>query len=227
MIYTFNFGSVLARLPELLWGAWLTVQLSFTAMAFGLAAGILLALAERSKIVPLRWSALSFGEIMRNTPFLIQIFLVFFGLPSLGLRLTPNEAAVFALSLNTAAYCSEIVRGGLGNVPRGEIEAARALGLHQWKVMRGIVFPQALAAVYPSLTSQFMMVLMTSSVVSVVSAEELTAVADNLSSVTFLSIEVYLIATAIYLGLSFILIYLLKAIGWYAFPSARRKAQLS
>src|SRR5690606_11087834 len=101
--------------------------------------GVVLALAERSSWRLLRWPVVAYGEVIRNTPFLVQIFIIFFGLPALGIRFSPNTAALIALSLNTAAYCSEILRAGIDSISRGQIEAGRALGLQRGQLFRLVV----------------------------------------------------------------------------------------
>jgi polar amino acid transport system permease protein len=131
----------------------------------------------------------------------VQLFLIYLGLPALGIRLAPDTAALLAMTLNLGAYATEIVRAGIEAVPRGQIEAGRALGLKSWQIFRLVILVPALQAVMPALSSQFILVVLGSSVVSAISAEELTAVAGNLQSRTFRPFEVYLVVGAIYLGL--------------------------
>ncbi|MCP8940035.1 amino acid ABC transporter permease [Alsobacter sp. SYSU M60028] len=203
MGYTFQFGTVLGYWPQFLEGAWLTVKLSAFAMTFGLAVGILCALARSYGPKPLAWAAAVYVEFIRNTPFLIQLYFVFFALPNAGIRLDPTKAALLAMTINLGAYSTEIVRAGLESIPAGQIEAGRALGLNRLQIIRFIVLLPAIKAVYPALTSQFILVLLGSSIVSAIAAEELTAFANTLNMQTFRSFEIYAIVTLIYIALAF------------------------
>ena len=140
---------------------------------------------------------------MRNTPFLVQLFFIFFGLPTLGVRLGPIIAAILAMTLNMAAYTTEIVGAGLDAVPRGQREAALALGLSPRQVFVKIVLPQAMMVIYPALTSQIVIMMLESAVVSQIAVRELTYEADMLQARTFRAFETYLVVTLVYLCLSF------------------------
>lgn len=201
-MYEFNFAPVLASLDRLLLGAWVTVQLSCAAMFLGLILSIFCAWGKTSGVTPLRWLIDAYIEIIRNTPFLVQIFFIFFGLPSLGLRLTPNSAALLALVVNFGAYGTEIIRAGIESIQKGQMEAGTALGLSRLQVFRYVVMKPALRTVYPALTSQFIYLMLTSSVVSAISADDLAAAGNDLQSATFASFEVYIVVTLIYLGMS-------------------------
>ena len=201
-MYDFNFAPVLGAMDQLLYGAWLTVKLSAMAMAIGLVVSILCALAKTSGLRALRIAVDIYVEAIRNTPFLVQIFFLYFGLPTLGIRLDPNTAALLALVINFGAYGTEIIRAGIESIQKGQIEAGTALGLSRLQVFRFVVLKPALRTVYPSLTSQFIYLMLTSSVVSVISASDLAAAGNDLQSQTFASFEVYLVVTAIYLALA-------------------------
>ncbi|OYY26246.1 MAG: ABC transporter permease [Azorhizobium sp. 35-67-15] len=202
MNYVFQFGEVFNAWQDLLYGAWLTIQLSAMAMVLGLIVAVAGALGKTAGPRPVRWLVDTYVEIIRNTPFLVQIFLVFFGLPRIGLRLDANEAALLAMVVNVGAYATEIVRAGIETIHKGQIEAGKALGLKPMQVFSYIVIFPALKAIYPALTSQFILLMLTSSVVSAISAEELTAIANNLQSQTFRSFEIYLVVTGMYLAMS-------------------------
>nr|WP_255543060.1 amino acid ABC transporter permease [Azospirillum sp. INR13] len=186
----------------LLGGAWLTIKLSFGAMAIGLVVAILCALGKTSGPKPVRWLINAYIEVIRNTPFLVQIFLIFFGLPTIGLRLSPDVAALIAMVVNVGAYATEIIRAGIESIHKGQIEAGLALGLRPLQVFRYIVLKPALRTVYPALTSQFILLMLSSSIVSAISADELTSVANNIQSQTFRSFEIYIVVTGIYLVLA-------------------------
>jgi len=200
--YQFDFGPVFAHWPELLQGTLLTVYLTAVATAIGLPIAAVLA-AVRSYGPRLLGAIVGiYVEIIRNTPFLIQLYFAFFALPALGLRMTANTAAIAAMVVNLVAYAIEIVRAGLDAIPRGQIEAGRALGLGSLRILRHIVLIQALRVVYPALASQFVLQLLGSSLVSAIAAEELTAVANNIMIVTFRNFEVFGVITVVYLALS-------------------------
>ena len=201
MDYVFQFGVVWREIDVLLLGAWLTLRLSALAMVFGLIVGLAGALAKASRHRTLRVIAHSYVEAIRNTPFLVQVLFVYLGLPSIGMRLTPDQAALLAMVINLGAYTTEIVRAGIKAVPASQIQAGTALGLSRWQIFRFVVCLPALRAVFPALGSQFILVMLASSVVSVISAEELTAVADTIVARNFRSFEVYLIVTGLYLAM--------------------------
>ncbi|KAB2664232.1 amino acid ABC transporter permease [Brucella tritici] len=201
-MYNFNFAPVFASMDKLLVGAWQTIELSCAAMVFGLIVSIVCAVGKTSGPKPVRFIIDAYIEIIRNTPFLVQIFFIFFGLPSAGLRLSPNSAALLALVVNFGAYGTEIIRAGIESIHKGQVEAGTALGLSKLQVFRYVIMKPALRTVYPSLTSQFIYLMLTSSVVSVISANELAAAGNDLQSATFASFEVYIVITLMYLVMS-------------------------
>lgn len=223
MSYTFQFGAVFSAWDELLNGVWLTLQLSIAAMILGLGIAILGALGKTAGPRPLRWLIAAYIELIRNTPFLVQIFLIFFGLPALGLRLSANQAALLAMVVNVGAYAIEIMRAGIESIGRGQIDAGRALGLRPLQIFRHVVLMPALRAVYPALTSQFILLMLNSSVVSAISAEELTSAANDIQSRTFRSFEIYIVVTFIYLGLSLGFAALFRGLQGVAFSAPRRR----
>lgn len=202
MDYTFQFSDVFAAWPLLLKGTWITVQLSLVATVLGLAVAILCAWAKTSGPAPLRWVVQIYIELIRNTPFLVQLFFFFFALPAIGLRWSPYTAALTAMVINLGAYATEIIRAGIESIPKGQIEAGLALSLKPHQVFRLIILKPALRAIFPALSSQFILLMLSSAVVSVISAEDLTSVAANLQSQTFRSFEIYIVVTLIYLALA-------------------------
>ncbi|WP_108500842.1 amino acid ABC transporter permease [Paracoccus indicus] len=197
-MYQFNFQPVFDSIDLLLNGAWLTVRLSLMAMAAGLVVSVLGAVGKTSGIRALRVLIDIYVEVIRNTPFLIQIFFIYFGLPAVGLSMSPDSAALLALVINVGAYGTEIIRSGIESIPRGQIEAGRALGLSPVQIFRHVVIRPALRNVYPSLTSQFIYLMLTSSVVSVISANDLASAGADLNARTFASFEIYLVLTIMY-----------------------------
>lgn len=202
MGYQFDFFPVLANFDQLIVGAWMTIQLTFGAIVFGTLIAVPCAVGKTAGPRPIVWLINAYIEIIRNTPFLIQIFFIYFALPGLGLRFNPNTAALIALSVNVGAYATEIVRAGIESIQKGQIEAGIALGLRPAQVFRYIMLKPAMRTIYPALTSQFIYLMLTSSVVSAISATDLAAAGNNIQSQTFAAFEVYLVITAIYLLLS-------------------------
>ena len=201
----FDFSGTLARWPDFAWGACTTLWISLAAMAAGLAIGALGAAASRSRRRVVRWLPAAYVEAIRNTPLLVQIYIIYFGLPTLGIRFTPKLAAVLALGIYAGAYASEILRAGIEAIPHGQIEAARALGLSPGRTLRLVVARQVLAAMYPALVSQFVLLMLASSLVSAISVADLTATANDVQGLTFRAFEAFLVVAAIYLALTFLL----------------------
>ncbi len=199
---SFEFSGTLARWPDFAWGAVTTLWVSLLAMALGLAIGGGGAACATARRRPLRIVAAVYVEAIRNTPLLVQIYIVYFGLPAAGLRLSPPVAAVLSLGLYAGAYATEILRAGLEAIPRGQIEASRALGLSRWRTLRTVLAAQALAAMYPALVSQFVLLMLASSLVSAISVSDLTATANNVQGLTFRAFEAFLVVAALYLALT-------------------------
>ncbi|WP_342363140.1 amino acid ABC transporter permease [Terrarubrum flagellatum] len=220
MTYQFDFAVLAPYWLQFLRGCGLTILLASCAIAIGLVIGILTALAKKSSSRPLRLAAEAYIELIRNTPFLVQAFFIFFGLPTLGLSLQPWSAAIVALSLNCGAFAAEVIRGGIDAIPRGQFEAGTALGLARMQIFRYVVLKPALRIIYPALSGQFILALLTTSIVSSISAEELTAIAQSIDTVTFRSFEIYIIATALYLAMSIAFAFLFKAIDrtYFSYP---------
>ena len=212
MNYTFDFGPVIDGIPNLLWGCLGTLGLSLSGMALAIVIGIGGVVLRDSRFPPLRWLIMSFVEIVRNTPFLVQIYFIFFALPLAGVRLNPTVTAIIALGINGGAYAIEIIRGGVQSINKGQVEAGLALGLRKSVVFRVIVLKPALRAIYPSLTSQFVLLTLTTSIASAVSAYELTSVAKRIESDSFRSFEVYGTVTLLYLAMSWLVMLILNSI---------------
>lgn len=222
MIYEFDFSSVVAEWPQFLEGAWVTIKLAFPATLVGLCLGILCAIGRRS---PRRWLSRACGiyvEIIRNTPLLVQIFLVFFGLASLGWKVSAFGAALVSLIINVAAYTCEIVRAGMDSINEGQIEAAECLGLSKAQVYWHVVLWPAMEKVYPALTSQFVLLMLASSIASQISVEELTAIASRVQADTFRPFEAYILVAVAYLALSLLMRIALWAFGQMVFARRRK-----
>ncbi|MGV3622461.1 MAG: ABC transporter substrate-binding protein/permease [Archangium sp.] len=194
-----------AMLPLFLKGAALTLAVSLCAMALAILLGISLALGRRFGPAPVRWFAIAYIEFFRGTPLLIQLTVVYFGLPELGLKLHPFVAGVVALALNYAAAEAENYRAGLESVPRGQLEASSVLGLSTWQTLRHVIGPQALRISIPPMTNDFIALLKDSSLVSIVTLTELTKTYTNLANSTRDHLGLGLVVAAFYLllGLPF------------------------
>ena len=190
-------------LPMLLRGAVVTVEISVLAMALAIVCGLALALLRLYGIAPLRWVAVAYIEVIRGTPLLIQLYLIYYGLPNVGIRLNAFAAAVLGLGLNYAAYEAENYRAGIQAVARGQMEAALSLGMPRWLALRAVVLPQAVRVVIPPVTNDFIALFKDSSLVSVITMVELTKVYGMLALTTYDFMGLGLMTAAIYFGLSY------------------------
>ncbi len=197
-----DFSGTLARSDQFIGAAALTILLSVVAMVLGLLVGIAGAAMRLSTNRAVSAVALGYVEVIRNTPFLVQIYIVYFGLPGIGIRISALTAAILSLTFYAGAYITEIVRAGILTIDKGQLEAARTLGLSGYRTFRHVVLVPAMAAMFPALTSQFILVMLASSVVSVISVPELTGVANDIQGLTFRSLEAFLIVAAVYLVLT-------------------------
>ena len=217
MSYNFRFNALLPYTGEIIRGVGLTLQLSAITMLIGLAIGLGVALASLSDRPALRIPVRVYVEVIRNTPLLVQLFIVFFGLPSLGIRLDANMAAIIGLSINLGAYCGEILRAGIESIRTSQIEAGRSLGLTAGQTFRHVVLFPAIKAIYPALASQFVLLLLATSVVSSIGATELFHQAAFIDSRTYRSFESYSLITAAYLVMTLIFRALFSAVWWLVF----------
>ncbi|QTD47101.1 amino acid ABC transporter permease [Ottowia testudinis] len=221
MSYSFDFTS-LAGYAGMLWrGLWVTAGLTAVSALLGGLLGTLGAVGLRHGAAWLRAALLVYVEFMRNTPFLVQLFFIYFGLPSLGVQMPGWTAALLTMTLNLAAYQMEIVRAGFLAVGAGQYQAALSLGLQPMQAVRHVVLPQALAAVGPALFGQILMMLMGSAVVSQIAVPDLAEAASFIQSRTFRPFEVYLIVTGLYLALSLAARWLFNRVFARLAPGAR------
>jgi len=200
--YQFQFGVVFDNWQALGQGVVLTLWLAVVTMAGGMVIGLVGAYGLRFGARPVALIVRCYVELVRNTPLLVQLFFVYFGLPSMGVALSPNVAAMWTLAINLGAYTIEIIRGGMLGVPAGLVDAGKSLGLTAIKIYLLVLLRPALVIAFPALCSQFIVLLLGTSVVSIISAEELTAVANSIQASTFRSFEIYFVILLIYLGLS-------------------------
>lgn len=199
MGYDFDFSVIWQYRALFLQGALMTIRITGIATALGLLVGIIMAGLQLLKKPILSGIIQGYIEIIRNTPFLVQLFFFYFGLPSLNIRIPAWQAALIALTINIGAYATEIMRAGIESISKGQIEAGRALGLSGFQIFLDVILIPALMKVYPALTSQFILFILNSAVISVISAEELSYQAKYIASRTFRNFEIYLFITVGYL----------------------------
>ena len=197
-----DFWAVLAQWPLLVKGVVWTLGLTAISAVIGLVVGTLCAWARSSGPLWLRWLVGAYVELIRNTPFIVQLFFVFFGLPAAGVKLTPETASVIAMVVNLGAYAAEIIRAGIQATPKGQIEAAASLALSRVQTFVHVVLPPALKKVWPALTSQIIIVMLGSAVCGQISTQELSYAANLIQSRNFRAFEAFIVATGIYLLLS-------------------------
>ena len=205
MTYKFQFRDVFAQHEAVLDGLVLTLQLSATTIFLGFVIGILVAAVLVYAKQWARRTARVYIEVIRNTPLIVQLFLIFFGLPGVGIKLDVITASVLALTINLAAYTAEIVRAGFESIPKSQIEAGTSLGLTGSQVFRHVILLPALKNVYPSLTSQFVLMMLATSLVSQISAADLFHAGSIIQSRTFRDFEVYTVVAVLYLCLSLLM----------------------
>jgi polar amino acid transport system permease protein len=220
MNYSLQFRDVFAAWEFLLDGLVLTLELSLVTMVVGLIIGLA---GAAGRVYGPKWVSgpvAVYVEAIRNTPLIVQLFLIFFGLPSAGLKFDADTAAMVALSINLGAYTIEIIRAGLEAIPKSQIEAGQSLGLSNVQIFRYVIIFPALRLMYPALASQFILLMLATSVVSQISAQDLFHTASIVQSRTFRDFEVYIVVAAVYLALA--LVFRLLFAGLYQLVFARR-----
>jgi polar amino acid transport system permease protein len=218
MNYAFDYGWLFEYWPVLAKGLAVTVELTLVGGVLGVALGVACAWARALGPSWLRPFVAAYVELIRNTPFLIQLFFIFFGLPALGLRMGELEAANLAMVINLGAYGCEIIRAGIQATPKGQFEAGASLGMSRIQTFWHVVLVPALQRNWPALSSQIVIVMLGSAAVSQIAAEDLTFAANFIQSRTFRAFEAYFVSTLIYLALAIALRQLLRGVGWTIFP---------
>lgn len=218
MHFQFQFNSVLAEYGFILQGILLTIYLSVGSIVLGSIIAILFSAARSNGP---RWAGIAidvYVELLRNTPFLVQLFIIFFGLPAIGVRLSATQAALLAMTLNLAAYSTEIIRAGVDSIHRSQIEAGLSLAMTKRQIFQHVIIVPAIAKVWPALSSQFVLMLLASSICSFISVQELSGVTSIIEQRTFRSFESYIVATLLYLVLALTLKVGLLGLGRLIFP---------
>ncbi|MEK1943567.1 MAG: amino acid ABC transporter permease [Pseudomonas sp.] len=221
MAYQFDFAAVLAHGDQLLKGALFTLELTAIGVFAGVAIGVLGAVMRAWHVRPFNWLFSGYVELIRNTPFIVQLFFIFFGLPALGVRMNEWQAASLAMVINLGAYSTEIIRAGIQAIPAGQIEAASALAMTRYEIFRHVVLRPALAKVWPALSSQIIIVMLGSAVCSQIATEELSFAANFIQSRNFRAFETYLLTTLLYLVMAIGLRQVLNLVGRYVIVGRR------
>lgn len=217
-----DFLAVLNQWPLLLSGVLWTLGLTAISAVLGVLIGVVFAWARLSGPLWLKWIAGTYVEFIRNTPFIVQLFFIFFGLPMAGIKLSPETASVLAMVINLGAYATEIIRAGIQATPRGQIEAGLSLALDRYQIFTRIILPPALKKVWPALVSQIIIVMLGSAVCGQISTPELSFVANLIQSRNFRGFESYIVVTVIYLLMSIGVRALLNWVGPRYLFGARR-----
>lgn len=225
MNYEFDFSAVVAHWPMFLSGAWISLKLTLFATVLGFVIGTLCAVGRTSGPPWLQSLVGAYVEIIRNTPLLIQSYFLIFGLSSAGVHLPIMMGATFALVVNIGAYTTEVMRAGIESIHKGQIEAADCLGMSKTQVFLHVVLRPAMERVYPALVSQYVLLMLGSSILSAVGVEELFAIANRVQSETFRNFEIFVVLGGVYLGLSLVVRMSLALLGLLLFPSRRRMGQ--
>ncbi|WP_109512190.1 amino acid ABC transporter permease [Pseudomonas ovata] len=213
MAYDFDFTPVVQNTDLLLRGALFTLELTAIGTLLGVGLGIIGALVRAWNIKPFSAIFGVYVELIRNTPFLVQLFFIFFGLPSLGLQISEWQAAILAMVINLGAYSTEIIRAGIQAIPKGQLEAAAALAMTRFEAFRHVVLVPALGKVWPALSSQIIIVMLGSAVCSQIATEELSFFANFIQSRNFRAFETYIVTTLIYLCMALLIRQLLAWVG--------------
>lgn len=203
MFELFNPQVALENVGPLLGGLLITVELTFVVITLSLVCGLLVALAGMSRLAPLRWVVKAYIEVMRGTPLLLQLVYVYYVLPEFGIRFDAFIAGVLALTLNYAAYISEVYRGGIQAISRGQHDAAAALGMTRGLAMRRIILPQAIRIVIPTLGNYFIGLFKDTALCSAVSIQELLFTAQVHAALNFQYFTLYTVVMAMYFLVSF------------------------
>ena len=210
----FDFAAVLVDWRLLLHGVAWTLGLTAVATGLGMLLGVACAwVRSLGRLAWLRWLVGSYVELIRNTPFIVQLFFVFFGLPAAGFKLSPELASVITMVLNLGAYATEIIRAGIEATPKGQFEAAASLALGRMQTFIHVVLPPALKKVWPAMVSQIIIVMLGSAVCGQISVEELSYAANLIQSRNFRAFEAFIVAALTYLLLSILLRRLLNWAG--------------
>jgi polar amino acid transport system permease protein len=208
-----QYGQVVGYVPDFLVGAAIALGIAFVAFALGMLIGLAGASINAYGPRPARLAVRAYVSFFTNTPQLVQIFFLFFALPEFGILLTPVQAVLIGMTLNAGAYLTEIQRAGFQSLPQAEIEAAETLGFSRLQTIRHVIAPHIVKALYPSLSNQYIIMTLGTSMAAIFGVEELTARALNANAVSFRSIEIFTLTAGIYIVLTIVASALLYSVG--------------
>lgn len=184
--------------PRILLGFWLTIKIVLAAVMLALPFSLVLVFARRSNVRIFSWSSVAFIELFRNTPFIIQVFLLYYVLPFYGLRLPAEQVGIIALAAFGSAYFAEVIRAGIDAMPSGQLESARAIGMTEFQAMRYIILPQAVSVIIPALTNQMLSLVKESAILSTITVQEMTMTAIRVQGETFRPFEAFIMIALLY-----------------------------
>ena len=203
-----NFAKIwdilITKFPAFMEGVEITLQQAFFTLLFGSLLGLVVAVCRRTRLLPLRWLMNAYGACIRGTPLLVQVLLVVYGLPQLGIRFPRMTLCIIALVINSGAYMAELIRAGLQSVEKGQVEAAESLGMSSGQTMLYIILPQAVKVTLPAMGNEFVAIIKESSILYAVGVYELTYQAYKLASVNYYYIETMIVAALIYFVLTYV-----------------------
>lgn len=203
-----NFAKIwdilITKFPAFMEGVEITLQLAFFTVLFGSLLGLVVAVCRRTRLLPLRWMMNAYVAFIRGTPLLVQVLLVVYGLPQLGIRFPRMTLCIIALVINSGAYMAELIRAGLQSVEKGQVEAAESLGMSSGQTMLYIILPQAVKVTLPAMGNEFVAIIKESSILYAVGVYELTYQAYKLASVNYYYIETMIVAALIYFVLTYV-----------------------
>jgi polar amino acid transport system permease protein len=222
MQYVLHYSQITPHLPYLLGGALISLELSVLAFAGGMMMGFIMALLRNEGGPVVSRMIRGYVAFFTNTPQLVQIYAIFFGLPEIGILFSPFAAVLIGMTLNAAGYLTEILRAGLSSVHTQELEAAETLGMSRFQTLRYVVLPHVFRVCLPSVTNQYILMTLGTSMAAVFGVEELTGRAFNLNSTTFRSIEIFTSIAGLYVCMTFIATILLAVVGRLVFRARVR-----
>lgn len=203
-----NFAKIwdilITKFPAFMEGVEITLQLALFTVLFGSLLGLVVAVCRRTRLLPLRWLMNAYVAFIRGTPLLVQVLLVVYGLPQLGIRFPRMTLCIIALVINSGAYMAELIRAGLQSVEKGQVEAAESLGMSSGQTMLYIILPQAVKVTLPAMGNEFVAIIKESSILYAVGVYELTYQAYKLASVNYYYIETMIVAALIYFVLTYV-----------------------
>lgn len=205
MIYKFDFSIIKVKFPLFVKAAGITFEVSLIAIFIGFIIGLVFASIKSHKIKLLSGFVTTYVEIIRNTPFLVQLFVIYYVLPLIGIRINPLPSGLIALSINCGGYATEIIRAGMESIPKDQIDAGLSLGMNKLQILRHLILYQALQKMFPGLSTLFILIMLGSSVLTAISVPELTSVAFDITSYYYRHFEIFMFIAGVYFFFSIVL----------------------